>query len=64
MGVEYKTTKQKRDSHIVEISTELMEILELIKKTVEDFTWGAENKLSNYAASKILARKVKEKKLY
>ena len=44
----------------VRISAELIEILDDIKKNVEEFTWGVEDKLAYAKASQILARKIKK----
>ncbi len=57
-------TEQKSKARIVAISEELYEILGKIKKNVSRFTWGAEPNMSNYKASKILAKRVNDAKLY
>lgn len=59
-----KQDKEKRVGIIIEVSPELVAIFEKIKKSVEEYTWGAEKNLSNLSASKILAAKVKRAGLY
>lgn len=55
-------TKEK-DRKVIEISKDLVEILDKIRSKIKEFTWGIDNS-SYYTASKVLAKRIKEVKLY
>ena len=50
-------SEEERKSKIIEVSEELIEVFERLRKKVSDVTWGVEN-MSYYNLSKILARKI------
>jgi hypothetical protein len=59
-------TKKEEDEkqYVIAVCEDLMDILNEIKSRVKEFTWGAESNLSNFKASKILANRIKNSKLY
>lgn len=50
--------------YIIEVCPELLEILDIIKKNVREYTWGAEEDIGNFKASKILANRIRQAKIY
>lgn len=54
--------KEKSDAVVVRISKELADLIEKMKEPIQEFSWEA-IKPSDYEASKILARKIKDLKL-
>lgn len=55
--------KKEKDARVIKVSKDLVEILDKIRNKIKEFTWGVDNS-SYYTASKVLARRIKEVKLY
>jgi len=53
--------KKEKDRKTIEVSNDLIEILDMIRNKIKNFTWGIDNS-SYYTASKILAKKVRQVK--
>lgn len=62
-----ETNNKKKKSErgvIVEVCPELVQIFQKISKNVEDYTWGAQKRLSNLACSRILCQRIKKANIY
>lgn len=59
-----QVNRYKEERFVIQISKELKEILDQIRESVDDFTWGAESELGYFKASKILASRIKKSGLY
>lgn len=62
--VEEKKERYKEKRYSLQISQELKDILDKIRANVEYSTWGVETDLGYFKASKILAIRVKNSKVY
>lgn len=56
--------KKKRKGVIVEICPELLDILQRVKETIYTYSRDVDLNISNYSASKTLAKKIEEAKWY
>ena len=54
--------KSKRDDKLVRICPELYKIFDEIRENIQRFSWGIDAKISNYHISKVLAKRINEKK--
>jgi hypothetical protein len=50
-------SEEERKSKIIEVSEELIDVFERLRKKVSDVTWGVES-MSYYNLSKVLSRKI------
>jgi hypothetical protein len=50
-------SEEERKSKIIEVSEELLDVFERLRKKVSDVTWGVES-MSYYNLSKVLSRKI------
>lgn len=55
---------KKEKGRNIRVCDELIEIFEKIRGNVDDLTWGAEDKMSYYKCSKVLAQRVRKYNIY